>query len=70
MDDKNSKEYFYAFVFIKNLFKYFYCHCWNKPLQAAMSEFIRCTRTPLKVFVELVRCQTAEEYRPSCPLLC
>jgi hypothetical protein len=41
----------------------------NKPLQAAMSAFIRRTRMPLKQFVELVRCQTPDDYRPNKALL-
>jgi hypothetical protein len=41
----------------------------NKPLQAAMSVFIRRTRMPFKQFVELVHCQRPEDYRPNKALL-
>jgi hypothetical protein len=37
----------------------------NRPLQTAMSEFIRRTRMPLRTLVELIRCQTPDDYRPN-----
>ncbi|KAE9315193.1 hypothetical protein PR003_g19053 [Phytophthora rubi] len=37
----------------------------NKPLQAAMSEYIRRVRPSLPAFVELVRGQTVDDYRPN-----
>lgn len=37
----------------------------NKPLQSVLSEFVRRTRTPLPAFVELLRGQSADDYRPN-----
>ncbi|ETN06449.1 hypothetical protein PPTG_23382 [Phytophthora nicotianae INRA-310] len=41
----------------------------NKPLQAAMSKYIRRARPSLQKFVELVRCQTPGDYRPNKAIL-
>jgi hypothetical protein len=37
----------------------------NIPLKTAMSEYVRCVRPSLVEFVELVRCQTLDDYRPN-----
>ncbi|OWZ01550.1 hypothetical protein PHMEG_00027034, partial [Phytophthora megakarya] len=37
----------------------------NRPIKRVLSEFIRRTRMSLPEFVELVRCQTAHDYRPN-----
>ena len=37
----------------------------DNPLKAALSEFVRRTRMPLPAFVELLRGQTVEDYRPN-----
>ncbi|OWZ09948.1 LOW QUALITY PROTEIN: hypothetical protein PHMEG_00017272 [Phytophthora megakarya] len=44
-------------------------HQLNKPLQAAMSDYVRRTKPSLKAFVELLRGQTASDYRPNKALL-
>ncbi|OWZ20981.1 hypothetical protein PHMEG_0004528 [Phytophthora megakarya] len=37
----------------------------NKPLQTVLSEYVRRTRIPLPAFVELLRGQTSEDFRPN-----
>lgn len=37
----------------------------HHPMKRVLSEFVRRTKMPLAQFVELVRCQTLEDYRPN-----